>query len=96
MLIFITLFLMSRVEKGAKFGLKYFIMKTNTLQMYREVYKYTAGVSDSVSRQEMREFIRREFDRDCSLDYNEKLSEYKLGVARKKINELKYQIDMAK
>ncbi len=77
----------------SKFSLKYFILNTNTLKMYREIYKYTNKVNDSLTKDELRNYIKSEFRHECNKDYNESVIEYKLGLARKKINELKEQID---
>ena len=79
--------------KNDKFSLAYFILKSNTLNMYREILKYTSKISDVQSKNEIRNFIKEEFKRDSYVDYNNDTAKYKLGVARKKINELKEQID---
>lgn len=78
-----------------KFSLKYFILNSNTLKLYREIYKYTGKVKDSFTKLELREYIKSEFRRECSKEYNESVAEYKLGLTRKKINELKNQIDQS-
>ena len=84
----------SKFSNLPKYDLKYFIFKTNTLLLYREIYKFCFNIQNIPAREEMRKYLRAEVDRDSKLEYNEKNSEYKLGVARKKINQLKIQIEM--
>ncbi len=79
---------------GKVLDLKYFIFKTNTLILYREIIKYCGKISDSSSKNEMRNYIRNEFQREANKEYDEKTVEYKLGLARKQINTLKQQINM--
>ncbi len=78
----------------SKYSLKYFILNTNTLILYREILKYTKRIRNHSSKLEIRAYIKSEFRRDCLMEYDEGLVEYKLGVGRKKINEFKYQIDL--
>jgi hypothetical protein len=75
-------------------GLKYFIFKTNTLIIYREIVKYCGKIPNISSKNEMKRYIREELMREASQEYNEKTVEYKLGLARKQCNTLKQQIDM--
>ena len=77
-----------------KYTLLYFILQSNTLKLYREIFKYTSKIKNIDSRQYLRKHIRQEFSRDIKLPYNSETVKYKLGTARKKINELKDQINM--
>lgn len=80
--------------KNGKFSLKYFILNTNTLILYREILKYAGKIKDSNVKGDLRNHIRSEFLRDVSGEYNEKTAEYKLAIARKNINRFKEQVDM--
>lgn len=79
-----------------KFSFKYFILKSNTMQLYREIFKYAGKIQNNQTRNEMREYIRSEFVKDSNQEYDESTVEYKLGLARKQINMMKQQIDMIK
>jgi len=65
-----------------KFDLKYFILRTNTLLVYREAHKFSIKIKDPSSRNEFRQFIRHEFE-------SSKHIEYLIGSARKKLNSFK-------
>lgn len=80
--------------KNEKFSLKYFILNTNTLILYREILKYSRKIKDISVKSDLRSHIRNEFLRDISSEYNEKTAEYKLAIARKNINRFKEQMDM--
>ncbi len=71
--------------KNMKFDLKYFILKTNVLKLYRECLKYTANIQDENSKREMREFIRMEFEVNRNEENRNKI-EYLIASARKRIN----------
>jgi len=71
-----------------KFDLKYFILRTNTLLIYREALKFTTKITDSNTRREIRQFIRTEFESSRHIQDNKKV-EYMIGVARKKLNTFK-------
>ena len=71
-----------------KFDLKYFILRTNTLLIYRESLKFTTNIKDLTSRQEIRQFIRNEFDSSRHIQDRKKI-EYMIGSARKKLNSFK-------
>lgn len=85
----------TKVSKlGKVMDLKYFIFKTNTLILYREIIKYCSKIPNINSKNEMKNYIRNEFEREANKEYDEKTVEYKLGLARKQINVLKQQINM--
>lgn len=84
------------MKNKGKYTLKYFILNSNTLKLYRESYKLVGSIKDTTTKNEMRDFIRNEFRNDTNKEYNEANVEYKLGVARKKINELKEQLNFSK
>jgi hypothetical protein len=71
-----------------KFDLKYFILRTNALLIYREAIKFTYKIKDPISRSEMQNFIRYEFEVNRNLEDRKKI-EYILGTARKKLNSFK-------
>jgi hypothetical protein len=71
-----------------KFDLKYFILRTNALILYRESIKFTYKIKDVSSRVEMQNYIRYEYDINRK-EENRKKIEYMLGNARKKLNEFK-------
>ena len=71
-----------------KFDLKYFILRTNALIIYREGVKFTYKIKCPTTRRETQEYIRYEFESNKRED-NRKKIEYMLGVARKKLNEFK-------
>jgi hypothetical protein len=77
-----------------KFDLKYFILRTNTLLIYREALKFTSKIADPYTRQEIRQFIRTEFDSSRHIQDNKKV-EYMIGVARKKLNSFKETYSMS-
>jgi hypothetical protein len=71
-----------------KYDLKYFILRTNTLLIYREALKFTSKIPDPFTRFEIRQFIRTEFDSSRHIEDNKKI-EYMIGSARKKLNSFK-------
>lgn len=71
-----------------KFDLKYFILGTNALIIYREAIKFTYKIRDPITRRDTQEYIRYEFETNKN-EENRKRIEYMLGVARKKLNEFK-------
>lgn len=68
-----------------KFDLKYFILRTNTLVLYREGIKFTYKIQDLQSRVEMQQYIRNEFEINRNISDRKKI-EYALANARKKLN----------
>lgn len=77
-----------------KFDLKYFIYRHNTLILFREAIKFTGKINDPLSRMEMRQFIRYEFDLNRNEENNKK-QEYLIAGARKRINDFKETFFMA-
>lgn len=71
-----------------KFDLKYFILRTNTLLIYREALKFTTNIKDPSTRQEIQQFIRNEFELSRHIEDRKKI-EYLIGSARKKLNTFK-------
>jgi hypothetical protein len=71
-----------------KYDLKYFILRTNTLLIYREAIKFTINIKDPITRHDMRQFIRTEFDSSRNVQDRKKI-EYMIGSARKKLNSFK-------
>lgn len=71
-----------------KYDLKYFILRTNTLLIYREALKFTMNIKDPIARHGTRQFIRIEFESSRSINDRKKI-EYLLGSARKKLNSFK-------
>lgn len=82
------------INDTGKFSLRYFILKSNTLILYREIYKYSSKIQDNSTRSEIRSYIRSQFEDDINKKYESSVVEYKLGLARKRINDMKSQIDM--
>jgi hypothetical protein len=76
-----------------KYDLKYFILRSNTLLIYREAIKFTGKIKDPFTRQETRVFIRNEFEGNRA-ENNRKRIEYMLGAARKRLNEFKETFSM--
>ena len=76
-----------------KYDLKYFILKTNVLKMYRESIKFTLKIQDKDSRKEMQKFIRNEFELNRN-EENRKKIEYLIATGRKKINAFKESHNM--
>jgi hypothetical protein len=77
-----------------KYDLKYFILRTNTLFIFREAIKFAGKIKDPYTRQETRAFIRSEFEANKG-ETNRKRIEYMLGNARKRLNEFKETFSMA-
>ena len=75
------------------YSFKYFILRTNTLIMYREVYKSCSHLPPEIKLQ-TRQYLRNEFESDALGSYSEESAKYKLGLARKKINQFKQQLLM--
>lgn len=71
-----------------KYDLKYFILRTNALVIYREAIKFTYKIPDINSRHEMIQFIRSEYEANRNLQ-DQKRIEYVLGTARKRLNHYK-------
>jgi hypothetical protein len=71
-----------------KFDLKYFILRTNALVIYREAIKFTYKIKDYSTRVELQQFIRNEYEYNKNIENREKI-EYLLGNARKKLNHFK-------
>ncbi len=71
-----------------KFDLKYFILKTNVLKVYRECIKFTYNIKDIQSRKEMQDYIRFEFDSSKN-EENQKKIQYLIANCRKKLNSFK-------
>jgi hypothetical protein len=71
-----------------KFDLKYFILRTTVLSLYREAIKFTYKISDIRTRKETQEYIRYEFEVNRKIE-NRKKIEYLIGDARKKLNQFK-------
>ncbi len=76
-----------------KYDLKYFILRTNSLLIFREAIKFSGRIKDNSTRQEMRAFIRREFELN-KREENRKRVEFMLGQARKRLNEFKETFSM--
>ncbi len=71
-----------------KFDLKYFIIRTNVLLLYREIYKFTYKIADKGTRTDLQQFIRNEFEMNKNIEDRKKI-EYLIGNGRKKINTFK-------
>jgi hypothetical protein len=71
-----------------KYDLKYFIIRTNVLLLYREIHKFTYKIPDMNSRIELQSFIRNEFEMNKVTEDRKKI-EYLIGNGRKKINTFK-------
>lgn len=78
-----------------KFDLKYFILRSNALMIYREAIKFTYKIKDYNTRMEMQNFIRNEYEINKNLQDRKKI-EYVLGLGRKKLNSLKESFYMSK
>ena len=71
------------------FDLKYFILRTNALIIYREAAKFTSlNVKDPETKMELQKYIRSEWEINRHIEDRKKI-EYMLGVARKKLNDFK-------
>jgi len=77
-----------------KYDLKYFILRTNALIIYREAIKFTYKIKDINVRSETQIYIRTEFDLNRG-EENRKRIEYILGSSRKKLNDFKETYLMA-
>jgi hypothetical protein len=71
-----------------KYDLKYFIIRTNVLLLYREIHKFTYKIPDKSTRKELQSFIRNEFEMNKNVE-NRKKIEFLIGNGRKKINTFK-------
>ena len=71
-----------------KYDLKYFIIRTNVLLLYREIHKFTYKIPDISTRIDLQKFIRDEFDMNKTIEDRKKI-EYLIGNGRKKINTFK-------
>jgi hypothetical protein len=71
-----------------KYDLKYFILRTNTLLIYREALKFTTKIKDPMTQHDIRQFIRYEFESSRHIEDRKKI-EYLIGSARKKLNNFK-------
>ena len=81
--------------KGKNLDLKYFIFRTNALLMYRESLKLTSKMIDKQSINDLKNFIRSEFELNRNITDNKKL-EFLQATGRKKINSFKENIEMTK
>ena len=77
-----------------KYDLKYFILRTNALIIYREAIKFTYKIKDINVRIETQIYIRNEFEINRK-EENRKRIEYILGLSRKKLNDFKETYLMA-
>lgn len=77
-----------------KFDLKYFILRSNALLIYREAFKFTYKIKDLSTRLETQQYIRFEFENNKNITDRKRI-EYMLGSARKKLNEFKETYLMA-
>ncbi len=75
------------------YDLKYFILRTNALLIYREAIKFTLKIKDIPTRFETQKYIRSEFEINRG-EANRKRVEYLLGAARKKLNDFKETFSM--
>ncbi len=75
-----------------KLGLKHFILRANSLILYRESVKLCYTLKDKQSKNDMLAYIRSEFESSRNIT-DEKKIEYLLGIARKRINEMKDTLD---
>ncbi len=71
-----------------KFDLKYFIHRTNSLLVYREAIKFTSKIKETTTKNELRQYIRYEFETNINTE-DPKKKEYLIATARKKINTFK-------
>lgn len=78
-----------------KFDLKYFIIRSNVLMLYREAIKFSFTIKDPQSRIELQHYIRSEFEANRKED-NRKKIEYMIAIGRKKINTFKESHKMTK
>lgn len=78
-----------------KFSLKYFILKSNSLILYREAVKLCYTIPDKNTKFDMLLFLRNEYESTRSIT-DEKKIEYLLGNARKKINLMKESLDITR
>ncbi len=81
--------------KGAKLDLKYFIFRTNSILMYRETLKLISNIKDRSSIEEMKAFIRYEFEQNKHITDSKKL-EFLQATGRQRINSLRETMDMSK
>jgi hypothetical protein len=70
------------------FDLKYFIMRTNILLLYREALKFTYQIKDPTVRSDLQIYLRNEFELNRHLEDRKKI-EYLIGYTRKKLNTFK-------
>jgi hypothetical protein len=78
-----------------KYDLKYFILRCNTLILYREALKFTSKLPDQNTKIELNQFIRYEFEKNRNITDQKKI-EYLLADARKRINQFKETYNMSK
>jgi hypothetical protein len=71
-----------------KYDLKYFIIRTNVLFLYRDIHKFTYKIPDINTRRDLQAFIRNEFEMNKNIQDRKKI-EYLIGYGRKKINTFK-------
>lgn len=76
-----------------KYDLKYFILRTNSLFIYREAIKFTLKIKDKQTRFDTVSYIRSEFESNRN-ESNRKRIEYLLGTARKRLNDFKETFSM--
>jgi hypothetical protein len=79
---------MKKLNYNFKFDLKYFILRTNALIIYREAIKFTYKVKDPFTQIELQQYIRYEYENNKNVEDRKKI-EYMLGLARKKLNDFK-------
>jgi hypothetical protein len=70
------------------YDLKYFIIRTNILLLYREAFKFTYQVKDLTVREDLQNYLRNEFEVNRNLTDRKKI-EYLIGHTRKKLNSFK-------
>lgn len=68
-----------------KFDLKFFILQSNVLLLYRETVKFCYKINSPNTRLEMINYIRNEFEMNKSIQ-DRKQIEYLLAEGRKKFN----------
>lgn len=71
-----------------KFDLKYFILRTNVLILYREAIKFAYSIKDVSARKELLEMMRNDIESSRRVE-NRKQIEYDMALGRKKLNNLK-------
>jgi len=77
-----------------KYDLKYFILRTNSILLYREAIKACFSIKDLNTRNELIYHVRSEYDNSKHITDSKKI-EYALGIARKKITLLKESLHLS-